>query len=244
MEIYPAVDLYQGKVVRLERGDYEKRTVYSEDPAEVARQWVAGGARWLHVVDLEGARSGQVKNLDSLDKILQACSASIEFGGGVRQMEQIEEILQRGVQRVVLGTKALDREFVKNAVQTYGDRLALSLDLRGEEVQLEGWLKAAGKTIFDLFHDFEGSPIACLIVTDIERDGTLEGVNLQKFMRILNASPFPVIVSGGVTTPKDIRELSRLKSKTGKRLEGVILGKALYEKRFSLREALQAAKGG
>lgn len=238
MEIYPAIDLYEGKVVRLEKGDYQKCTVYGEDPGVIAKNWIEAGARWLHVVDLEGAKTGEIRNGSSLEKILLQKGASIQFGGGVRRLEDIQRLLDAGVQRVILGTKALDPDFAEKAFQTFGTRLAVSLDVRGTEVQVEGWLRGSGKTVFDVFQELSRFSFHCAVVTDIAQDGTLGGVNLQKARQWLEAAPFPLILSGGVASMEDIRALSLLPSQ---RLDGVIVGKALYEKRVDLREALAVA---
>lgn len=240
MEIYPAIDLYEGKVVRLERGDYEKRKVYSTDPAATARQWIQEGARWLHVVDLEGARAGEIKNWEALEKILAEKEVSVQFGGGVRKREDVTRLLRFGVKRVILGTKALEPSFLEEITKAYGRQIALSLDLRKEEVQVEGWLRSGGKSVFDLFGELKEVSMACVIITDIERDGTLAGINLPKFQRLLERSPFPLILSGGVTSLEDIRSLVSLKAT---RLQGVIIGKALYEGAISFKEALRLAEG-
>lgn len=245
MEIYPAVDLYEGNVVRLERGRYESRKIYSRDPAQVARKWVEAGSRWLHVVDLEGARSGEIKNWQALEKILQITAVSVQFGGGVRRSEDIEKLLRLGVKRVILGTKVLDRAFLAETVHAAPERVALSIDLWGEEARVEGWLKGSGKSIFELFEELRGLPISCLIVTDIEKDGTLTGINLPKMRRVLEKSPFPILCSGGIASLEDLQSLLLLKKDPlGERLEGVIVGKALYEGRLDLREALRIVREG
>ena len=240
MEIFPAIDLYEGKVVRLERGDYKKCKVYSENPHEIAEQWIRAGARWLHIVDLEGAREGEIKNWKALEKILGRKNARVQFGGGVRRMADVERLLKAGVQRVILGSKILDAGFLSKVTKSYGDRLALSLDLRGEEVQIEGWLRGAGKNIWGALEELRIYRVQCLIVTDIERDGTLKGMNLEKTNRLLEKSPFPVILSGGVASIEDIHALTSLKAN---RLEGVIVGKALYEGTLDLKQAIHEAKG-
>jgi phosphoribosylformimino-5-aminoimidazole carboxamide ribotide isomerase len=238
MEIYPAVDLYEGKVVRLERGDYDKRKVYALDPLQAARQWADQGARWVHVVDLEGARSGEIKNWEALGKVVSEKSLSVQFGGGVRQESDIERLLNLGVSRVVIGTRVLDPVFLKGVTEKFGERLALSLDVRGESVQIEGWLKEGGCSLSDLFETLKTFKVACLVVTDIERDGTLAGINVTKVNRWLEQAPHPVILSGGVTTLEDIRTLVGLNSP---KLKGAIIGKALYEGKVNLKEAIRLA---
>lgn len=241
MEIYPAIDLYQGKVVRLERGDYQKQKVYSEEPKTVAERWAQEGTQWLHVVDLEGARTGKIQEWKSLEKILLVPDLTVQFGGGIRQKEDLERVFRLGVRRVVLGTKALDPQFLSEVTANYSGRIALGLDIRGDEVQVEGWLKAAGKSIFHLFPEIQKYRVSCLIVTDIERDGTLQGLNLAKVKNLLQETPFPLILSGGIRSLEDLRALAALKAP---KLEGVIIGKALYEERIDLKEALQIIRGG
>lgn len=244
MEIYPAVDLYEGKVVRLERGDYQKSQVYSEDPAGIAQKWVEEGARWLHVVDLEGAKSGEIKNWKSLRKIVSSVEASVQFGGGARTKNDVEQLLQLGVKRVILGTKVLDSSFMKDVTKSYGRNIALSFDLRGEEVQIEGWLRGGKKSIFELLPELDQYAIQCVIVTDIERDGTLGGMNFTKMKRLLEKSPLPVILSGGVGSLEDIRSVASLWNQTPTgRLDGLIIGKALYEGKVKLSEALRIIQG-
>lgn len=242
-EIYPAIDLFEGKVVRLERGDYERSKVYSERPEEIAERWKKEGARWIHVVDLAAARSGKLEAGGALAGILSVHGLRIQFGGGVRTVESIEKLLKAGVQRVVLGTKALDEAFLKEASGRYGKKLALSLDVRGEEIQTEGWLKGSGKTLEEVFKRLASFTVGALVVTDIEKDGVLQGINLPKMERFLKKSPHPFIVSGGVSTLKDLRELALLEKKLGKgKLDGVIIGKALYEEKIMLKDALQIAR--
>lgn len=240
MEIYPAVDLYQGKVVRLERGDYQKCKVYSDHPSEIVKRWVEAGARWIHIVDLEGARDGEIKNWPALEKILSHKKVKIQFGGGVRRESDVERLLQAGVERVVLGSKILDPAFLKRVCEGHGSQLALSLDFRGEEIQVEGWMRPGGKKVEEVFEELRPYRIQRLIVTDIERDGTLTGINLEKINHLLEKSPFPIILSGGVASLEDIRALAATPSP---RLDGVIVGKALYENRLDLKKGLQAARG-
>lgn len=238
MKIFPAVDLYEGRVVRLEKGDYQKCKVYSENPLETAKRWVREGARWLHVVDLEGARSGKVVHWEALREILGS-GAAIQWGGGVRSLETIEKLTRAGVKRVILGTKALDPGFLQTALSNFGERIALSLDLRGEDIQIEGWQRSGSQSIFDFFKQWGKYRPSVVIVTDIERDGTLGGIDLPKIERILEKSPCPVIISGGVSSLDDIGSLALLKMRiVCGPLEGVIVGKALYEGKLNLREAL------
>ena len=240
MEIYPAVDLYQGEVVRLQQGDYERRKVYSKNPAQVAKKWADAGARWLHVVDLEGAKSGAVKDWSAIEKILNATQAKVQFGGGVRTRTEIERLLQLGVERVILGSKALDPVFLKEVTDTFPGKIMLSLDLKGEKVQIEGWLKPTDSTVFEILDELKKFRIHSFVVTDIERDGMLQGLNLDKMKKIAEKTDRPFILSGGVSSLDDIRVISKSRLKN---LEGVITGKALYEGKMDLKEALGVARG-
>ena len=240
MEIYPAVDLYQGEVVRLERGDYERRKVYSKNPSEIAQKWADAGARWLHVVDLEGAKTGSVKNWPAIEKILKATQIKVQFGGGVRTRAEVARLLQLGAERVILGSKALDAVFLREVTEAFPAKIMLSLDLRGEKVQIEGWLKSTDSTVFELLNELKKYRIHSLVVTDIERDGMLQGMNLEKIKKIAVKIDRPFILSGGVSSLEDIRTISKLRLKN---LEGVITGKALYEGKLNLKEALRVARG-
>lgn len=236
MEIYPAVDLYQGKVVRLEQGDYARCKVYSENPVEIAKKWIDAGTRWLHIVDLEGAKSGKIQNWDSLERIQKTFNVSIQFGGGVRTFEDVERLVKLGVRRVILGSKALDPEFLKKATEAFRDKIALSLDLKGDAVQIEGWLKPSGKSIHELFETLKDFQINVFVVTDIERDGALKGMNFEKIRNLLQKTPRPIILSGGISSLEDVRAIRQLPAE---RLDGMIIGKALYEGKIDLKEALK-----
>lgn len=239
MNIYPAIDLLSGKVVRLERGNYEKVKVYGNDPKTVAERWRDEGATWLHVVDLEGARSGSIHEWESLSAIASVPGVSVQFGGGIRQFESIVRLLKMGIARVVIGTKALDRAFLGEISKRFGKQIALSLDLKGDEVCVEGWKKGGGVSLYEFLEGLKGLPISCLVVTDIERDGTLKGINIKKVEKILKASPLPVILSGGVSSPADLKAIQSL---TSKQLEGAIIGKALYEGKIQLPEILRMSR--
>ena len=239
MKIYPAIDLFEGKVVRLERGDFSKQTVYSEDPAAFARKWEVEGAEWLHVVDLEGAKTGVLKNLDSLQKIRKAVGLKIQFGGGLRTMEDMEAVLAGGINRLVLGTKALDPGFFERAVSKFSSRLAVGLDIKDGLVQTQGWLEASGSDLDAALSFFNNSPLETLIYTDIKKDGMLQGPNLGELERILAKTKARVILSGGVGRLEDLEACRKLKQSN---FEGVIVGKALYENKFSFGDALARTK--
>ncbi len=240
MIIYPAIDLFEGKVVRLTRGDYAQTKVYSERPEEVAREWESQGASWIHVVDLEGARDGHLKNGDALRKIRKAVKIKIQFGGGLRNIEDVQFVLGEGINRAVIGTKALDENLLATLLSTQKERIAVSLDVREGVVQTQGWLKDEGKQLEAAIKTLNSQPLKTLIYTDIKNDGMLAGPNFQELEVVLASAKASVILSGGVACLEDIRRCASL-HKTN--FDGVIVGKALYEKKFTLREAIALTKG-
>ncbi len=235
MNLYPAIDLFKGEVVRLQRGDFNQKTVYSDKPEVVASDWENQGARWLHIVDLEGAKTGIPANVPSLEKIRNKVRCRIQYGGGVRKAEDIRKIVKCGADRVVIGTKALDPDFLAAVLDEFGGRIAVGLDVREGVVQTEGWL-AAGRKVDDLVKDLNRTPLETVIYTDIQKDGMLAGPNFDQLKKLLKRCHARVILSGGVAGIEDIAECGRLKQKN---FEGAIIGKALYEKKFTLREALK-----
>ncbi len=235
MVIYPAIDLYEGKVVRLEKGCFEKLTVYSKEPAAVARQWCEAGAEWLHLVDLEGAKTGTLKNFPKVLEIRKAVSCSIQFGGGLRTIEEIENVLESGINRVVLGTKALDPEFCRQALGRFGKQIAVALDMREGRIQTQGWLEASDVSIEEALNSLNNFPIQTMIYTDIQKDGMLTGPNFNQLEKILQATRARVILSGGIGSLEDLQQCQKISNNN---FDGVIIGKALYEKKFSLPDAL------
>ena len=235
--IIPAIDLKEGKVVRLVQGKYEKK-VYSNDPVKVAKHWQKLGAKMLHVVDLDGAMTGKPANIDIAIKIAQEVKVPVEFGGGVRSEAIIEKLIKAGVARVIISTKALeDENFLKKAVKKYADKLIVSIDEQNGSVYIKGWKNAAKKMSIDaLIEKLRGAGIKEIIYTDISRDGTLKGPNVAGVKKILKASRMRVIASGGIASVLDIDRLKILE-KSG--LKGIIVGKALYEGRFTLGQALK-----
>ncbi len=239
MNIYPAIDLFEGKVVRLTQGDFSRCTVYSEDPADTARSWERQGAQWIHVVDLEGAKTGLLKNEKSLFAIRKSVKCSIQFGGGVRDLDTIKKILDLGINRVVLGTKALDRSLLQKAVQKFGDAIAVGLDVRKDRVQTSGWLQSENVTTLQALEFFNALAIRTLIYTDIEKDGALEGPNWEKLTFVLDRSQSRIILSGGISQLTDIQKCRTIKQKN---FEGTIIGKALYDQKIVLAEAIKIFK--
>jgi phosphoribosylformimino-5-aminoimidazole carboxamide ribotide isomerase len=236
MNLYPAIDIYQGKVVRLTQGDYNECIVYSKDPAAVAKNWEQEGARWIHVVDLEGAKSGALTNAAPLKEICQSVKARIQFGGGVRSFKDIENVLALGVSRVVLGTKALDKTFLEGAILKFRDKIAVGLDVRRDQVKTAGWMRDGNITLREALALFDQLGVSTLIYTDIEKDGVLKGPNWEKLSEVLANTRAGVILSGGVSQISDIEKCRSLQTPN---FDGVIIGKALYDKRFQLSEAVR-----
>ncbi|MBV9284345.1 MAG: 1-(5-phosphoribosyl)-5-[(5-phosphoribosylamino)methylideneamino] imidazole-4-carboxamide isomerase [Acidimicrobiia bacterium] len=235
MELYPAIDLRAGRCVRLWQGDFDKETVYGTDPVSVAERFVGAGARWLHVVDLDAAR-GEGSNLDTVLSISRAVSASVQTGGGVRD----DALLIAGVDRVVLGSMAVaNRSYAGELIAEYPGRVAIGLDHRDGELRVRGWEEGGDVRLLDAVAWPEFSGAAAFIVTDIGRDGTLAGPDVSGLASVLEATTLDVIASGGVGSLADLEALSSL-SAGGRRLAGVIVGKALYEGSFTIEEAMAA----
>jgi phosphoribosylformimino-5-aminoimidazole carboxamide ribotide isomerase len=238
MLIIPAIDLKDGKVVRLTRGEFSQEKVYSLDPVAVAKEFVAQGAKRIHLVDLQGALKGELKNLKSVEQIARAVKVPIEFGGGVRKLEDIANILSLGISCVVLGTKALDDPtFVAEAVEKFKDKIAVSIDAKRGALMQQGWTKDSDKNLVDFIRKMENFGLRLLIYTDISRDGTLEGPNIDGIRNILNLTKIPVIASGGISGPEDIKSLQKLEENG---LFGVIIGKAIYENKINLKEVIKS----
>jgi phosphoribosylformimino-5-aminoimidazole carboxamide ribotide isomerase len=240
MKIYPAIDILAGKAVRLKQGRPADSTVYG-DPLEMAAKWVSKGAEWLHVVDLDGAFQGKPKNIDLLREMAAAVPfAKIQVGGGVRTMSAVERLLDAGIQRVVLGTAAVqDPEFVKQALVERTHNIAIGIDAREGSVQVAGWTEDSRIGAVDLAKRLQDLGARLVIYTDIARDGVLEGPNVEATQEMLEATDLSVVASGGVTSMADVRGLSELHHY---RLDGVIIGKALYEGLIQIEEALAYAR--
>lgn len=236
MDLYPAIDLRNGKCVRLLQGDYSQETIYSDDPVAQAMAFVEAGARWIHVVDLDGARSGIAENREVVAAIAKAVPVPIQTGGGVRSVEAAETLFDAGVERVVIGTAALlDPDLVLRLAQQH--RVAVGLDAKSGEIVTDGWLVGSKRTVADVALAFSDCGVDAFVVTDVGRDGTLRGPDLVGFREVLAATHVEVIASGGVGNLDDLKELDRLEV-NGRRLSGVIAGKALYENRFDVASAL------
>jgi len=236
MNLYPAIDILEGRAVRLRQGRKEDATVYGT-PVEMARRWAEAGARWIHVVDLDGAFEGHPVNTDSISRIRSECpGVRIEVGGGIRDQEAIEGLIDIGVDRVILGTAAVRHpDVLRSAVRRFPDRIAVGLDARDGIVRLSGWVAAAELTALELAAELEDVGVGIVIYTDISRDGELSGVNVDATLKMLETTRLQVIASGGVSTVDDVVKLRDLNHP---RLEGVIIGKALYEGRIDLEQTL------
>jgi phosphoribosylformimino-5-aminoimidazole carboxamide ribotide isomerase len=238
--LYPAIDLKDGQCVRLLHGDMDKATVFNPSPANQAEQFAKAGFDWLHVVDLNGAIEGRAANADAVAAILEAVSLPVQLGGGVRTLESIENWLEAGVSRVVLGTVAVrEPALVKHAATLYPEQIAVAVDVKDGKVAVKGWVETSELSPIELGKRFEDAGVAALIITDISRDGALTGVNVEAVGALADAVSIPVIASGGVASVKDI-EL--LKARPGAPIAGAILGRALYTGALRPAEAIAAAR--
>lgn len=241
MIIYPAIDLKNGQCVRLYKGDMNKDTVYNDDPAAQAQEWARSGFSWVHVVDLDGAVNGAPANHKAVRKIIEAVDIPVQLGGGLRNMAQIEKWLGEGVSRVILGTVAVrDPDLVKKACYEFPGQIVVGIDARAGKVAVEGWVEASDLDAVELAKMFEDVGVSTIIYTDIDRDGTGQGVNVVSTISLAQATSIPVIASGGVGSLDDLK-LVRDASQYG--VEGVVVGKALYDGRISPEDALKVASG-
>ncbi len=243
MILFPAIDLKDGRCVRLRLGDMATATVYNDDPADQARAFEIQGFEWLHVVDLDGAFAGESRNGAAVEAILDATDNPVQLGGGIRTMAQIEAWLAKGLARVILGTVAVrDPGLVKEACRTFPGKVAVGIDARGGKVAVEGWAEASELGAVELAQRFEGAGVAAIIYTDIDRDGVLSGINWEATIALAEAISIPVIASGGLASMADI---VRMTMPDAARLEGAISGRALYDGRIDPKEALRllALKG-
>lgn len=240
MLIIPAIDLIEGRCVRLKEGRLSSEEVYSKEPVAVAELWELKGAKRLHIVDLDGAFEGRPQNLKVVKRVATSIKIPIQFGGGVRSLKTIKEVLNCGVEYVILGTTAISKpEFVKKAVKKFGKRIMVSIDASNLKVRVRGWEKKTRKTAPILAKEMEKLGVKNIIFTEIKRDGTLRGPNISQIKKMLKAVDIPLIVSGGISSIEDIKKLKPLEKKG---LSGVIVGKALYAGRIDLEEALRIGK--
>ncbi|MGN0452521.1 MAG: 1-(5-phosphoribosyl)-5-[(5-phosphoribosylamino)methylideneamino]imidazole-4-carboxamide isomerase [Ruminococcus sp.] len=237
MIIFPAIDLYGGKAVRLYKGDYNEMTVYSDAPSKVAKKFQSFGATHLHLVDLEGAKAGTPKNLDTIKKITSETDLFTEVGGGIRNMDIAAAYIESGVDRIILGTAAVtDRSFLKEAIDKFGDKVAVGVDLRDGFVAIKGWTEKSAETAEDFLADMEKLQVKTVICTDISRDGAMRGSNNELYSQLSKKFSVDLVASGGVSSIEDIKTLSAMG------LYGAIIGKAYYTGAIDLKEALEVAK--
>lgn len=241
MILFPAIDLKDGQCVRLKLGDMATATVYNDDPAAQAKAFEDQGFEWLHVVDLNGAFQGRSVNGEAVDAILKATKNPVQLGGGIRTLKQIEDWLERGLARVILGTVAVrDPELVKQACKAFPGKIAVGIDAKGGKVAVEGWAEASSLGVIELAQKFEGAGVAAIIYTDIDRDGVLTGINWDSTIDLADAVSIPVIASGGLAS---IADIVRMTMPDARKLEGAISGRALYDGRIDPAEALAILRG-
>lgn len=237
MNIFPAIDLFDGKAVRLLKGDYQKMTVYSENPLEIAKDFENSGAEFLHIVDLEGAKTGDTPNIGTIEKIVKNTSLFTEIGGGIRTLETVEKYVNIGVKRVILGTAAVnDEEFLISAVKKYGEKIAVGIDIKGGFVAIKGWTDLSKFTPFEFCEKMQNIGVKTVICTDVSKDGAMQGTNVDLYKEMSEKFDINIIASGGVSSIDDIKRLKNLE------IYGAIIGKAYYTNAISLAEAIEVAK--
>ena len=237
MKLYPAIDLYEGKAVRLFKGEYQQMTVYNENPLDVALDFQKAGATCIHMVDLEGAKFGTTSNLPVIRKIVESTRLFVEVGGGIRNMETVDTYLSLGVDRAILGTAAVtDRAFLEAALRKYGEKIAVGVDLKDGFVAIKGWTEKSRWTAEAFFADLEKLGVSTVICTDISRDGAMQGTNRQLYQELSKKYNIQLIASGGVSSLDDVKALNAMQ------LHGAIIGKAYYTGAIDLREALEVCR--
>lgn len=237
MKLFPAIDLYEGKAVRLYKGDYAQMTVYNNDPAAVAADFAACGATCIHIVDLEGAKSGTTSNFDTVCKIKATSGLFCEIGGGIRSMDVIDKYLGAGIDRVILGTAAVGNlDFVKAAVEKYGERIAVGADLKDGYVAVKGWIEKTDLSCEDFFRQMQDVGVKTVICTDISKDGAMMGTNLELYRTLSQKFSMQIVASGGVSSLEDVKRLDEMG------LYGAIIGKAYYTGAIDLKKAVEVVK--
>ena len=237
MVIYPAIDLFEGKAVRLYKGDYARMTVYSDHPEQIAADFVTQGATHIHLVDLEGAKSGTTPNLETVCRIKKESGAFCEIGGGIRSMEIVERYFSAGIDRVILGTAAVaDETFLKEAVVSYGDKIAVGIDIKDGFVAIKGWTEKSSFEALDFCEKMQYLGVKTLICTDISKDGAMQGANHDLYRALSEGFDMQIIASGGVSSMEDVKRLAAMD------IHGAIIGKAYYTGAICLREAIEVAK--
>ena len=240
MIIFPAIDIRGGKCVRLFKGDFQQETVFSDSPADMARKWQAQGAEYLHLVDLDGALAGSSQNLAAIKEILQVVDIPTELGGGIRSMEQIDKLLAMGITRVILGSVAVKNpDLVREACTKYGERIVVGIDAKDGIVAVEGWGESGNIGVVELAKKMKDAGVKTIIYTDISRDGTLSGVNVEATVKLAQESGVKIVASGGV---KSLDDINALKKQEAVGIEGVIAGKSIYMGKLDLAAAIKIAK--
>jgi len=237
MIIFPAIDLYDKKAVRLYKGDYAQMTVYSDNPLSVAKDFEAKGASAVHLVDLEGAKLGTTPNIDVVQSIVQNTCLFTEIGGGIRNLKTVEKYISIGVSRVILGTAAVEnRDFLLEAVKQYGDKIAVGADVKDGMIAIKGWIEKSQITLYDFLDDMQNIGVKTIICTDISKDGAMKGTNLELYSSLSQKYQLQITASGGVSTLEDVKKLSQMS------LYGAIIGKAYYTGDIDLSQAIEVAK--
>ena len=237
MNIFPAIDLYGAKAVRLLKGDYNNMTVYSEHPEEIASDFKNQGAKFIHIVDLEGAKSGETPNIKTIEKIIKSTDLFTEVGGGIRSLETVEKYVSIGVSRVILGTAAVnDEDFLKEAVQKYGNKIAVGADIKDGYIAIKGWTEKSQYTVYEFCEKMQNIGVTTLICTDISKDGAMQGTNHELYRELSRKYSMDIIASGGVSSIEDVKRLAALN------IHGAIIGKAYYIGAINLKEAIEVAK--
>ena len=237
MNIFPAIDLYGKKAVRLYKGNYDEMTVYSDNPPEIALDFKRCGAEYIHVVDLEGAKDGTTPNIDVVERIVKESGLFVEIGGGIRSDEVLDRYFECGVSRAILGTAAVtDEEFLLRAVEKYGDKIAVGADVKDGYIAIKGWVEKSQYTLDEFFRKMQSLGVKTVICTDISKDGAMRGTNLEMYKALSEKYSMDIVASGGVSTLSDVEELAKMK------VHGAIIGKAYYTGAINLSEAVKVAK--
>lgn len=237
MLVFPAIDLFGGKAVRLFKGDYNQMTVYSDNPLEVARDFEKNGAEWVHLVDLEGAKMGTTPNIGVVESIAKSTALNCEIGGGIRDMETVEKYFAAGVSRVILGTAAVtDEAFLRETVAKYGERIAVGVDIKDGMVAIKGWIEKSEYDAFDFCKKMQNIGVKTIICTDISKDGAMKGANHALYMELSERFDMQIVASGGVSSMEDVEKLAKLG------IYGAIIGKAYYTGAIDLHEAIEVSK--
>ena len=237
MKLFPAIDLFDGKAVRLYKGDYAKLTVYADDPTEIALDFWTQGAKCMHVVDLQGAKTGDTPNLETVKRLVESTGAFVEVGGGIRSMQGAERYISLGVDRIILGTAAVtDQAFLKESIKHFGDKVAVGVDVKDGEVAIKGWTEKSGVNAFEFCKKLEDEGVKTLICTDISKDGAMQGTNHELYQKLSEERSLQIVASGGVSSIEDVKRLKEAG------LYGAIIGKAYYTKAINLAQALEVAR--